>query len=89
VVALALISLRGRTPHETTQLSGMAQSLGYLLATAGPIAAGFLHELTGTWTAALLMVAAIAGLQILVALRVGRPPREATGRSGPVGATIN
>ncbi len=79
VVALALISLRGRTPHETTQLSGMAQSLGYLLATAGPIAAGLLHQLTGTWTASLLMVAGIAGLQILVSLRVGRPP-ESVGR---------
>ena len=35
VVALTLIGLRGRTPHETTQLSGMAQSVGYPLAAAG------------------------------------------------------
>lgn len=74
VVALALISLRGRSSAETTRLSGMAQSLGYLLATAGPIAAGFLTETTGNWNAAVLLVAMIAGLQILVACWAGRPP---------------
>lgn len=74
VVALALISLRGRSSAETTRLSGMAQSLGYLLATAGPIAAGFLTEHTGDWDAAVLLVAGIAVVQILVALRAGRPP---------------
>ncbi len=74
VVALALISLRGRSQPETTRLSGMAQSLGYLLATAGPIAAGFLTEHTGDWDAAVIMVAGIATVQILVALKAGRPP---------------
>ncbi|GAB3280904.1 MFS transporter [Kineosporia babensis] len=75
VVALALISLRGRSQHETTRLSGMAQSLGYLLATAGPIAAGFLTEHTGNWDAAVIMVAGIATVQILVALKAGQPPK--------------
>jgi MFS transporter, CP family, cyanate transporter len=74
VVALALISLRGRSSAETTKLSGMAQSLGYLLATAGPIAAGFLTETTGDWDAAVLLVAGIAGLQILVSFWAGRVP---------------
>nr|WP_269810402.1 MFS transporter [Kineosporia rhizophila] len=77
VVALALISLRGRSQHETTRLSGMAQSLGYLLATLGPIAAGFLAERTGGWDASVLMVAGIAGVQMLVALWAGRPPQPA------------
>ena len=64
VVALTLIGLRGRTPHETTQLSGMAQSVGYLLAAAGPVAAGALAERTGGWDAALTMMGVLAVVQI-------------------------
>ena len=75
VVALTLIGLRGRTPHETTQLSGMAQSVGYLLAAAGPVAAGALAEHTGDWDAALTMVAVLAAVQIAVAFAVGRDRR--------------
>ena len=69
-VALSLIGLRGRTHHETTQLSGMAQSVGYLLAALGPVAAGVLAERTGGWTASLVMVAVLAVVQLAVAVAV-------------------
>ncbi|GAA2673659.1 MULTISPECIES: MFS transporter [Actinosynnema] len=78
VVALSLIGLRGRTHAETTALSGMAQSLGYLLAAAGPVAAGHLAERTGSWRASLWLVAALAVVQIVVALRAGRVPDHRT-----------
>ncbi|MEU4625324.1 MFS transporter [Actinoplanes sp. NPDC023801] len=77
VTALTLISLGGRTPAETTRLSGMAQSLGYLLAAAGPVAAGVLAERTGAWRAALVMVVALGVLQAVAGLAAGRVPREA------------
>ncbi|BAL87544.1 putative MFS transporter [Actinoplanes missouriensis 431] len=64
VTALTLISLGGRDHAETTRLSGMAQSLGYLLAASGPFLAGLLAEQTGNWTASLFLVAAFALLQI-------------------------
>ncbi|HEX7303851.1 MAG TPA: MFS transporter, partial [Lentzea sp.] len=73
VVALSLISLRGRGQHGTTQLSGMAQSLGYLLAALGPVVAGLLAERTGTWTASLLVVGVLAVAQVAVAVAAGRP----------------
>ena len=60
VYALTRISLAARTSTEATRLSGMAQSLGYLLAAAGPVAAGWLRDSTGSWTPALLLVAALA-----------------------------
>lgn len=72
VVALALVSLRGRTGIETTKLSGMAQSVGYLLAAAGPIVAGFLAEQTGGWTASLLLVAGLAIGQVMFGIAAGR-----------------
>jgi CP family cyanate transporter-like MFS transporter len=34
----------------------MAQSVGYLVAAAGPIAVGALHDATGSWTPALVTV---------------------------------
>ena len=75
VVALSLIGMRGRTPHETTQLSGMAQSVGYLLAAAGPVAAGVLAEHTGGWNATLVLTAVLSLVQILVAFGAGRDRR--------------
>ncbi|MBO0747455.1 MAG: MFS transporter [Acidimicrobiaceae bacterium] len=72
VVALSLISLRGGTPHETARLSGMAQSLGYLLASTGPFLAGHLTQRTGTWTLSLILLAGLGVTQLLVAVPAGR-----------------
>lgn len=76
VVALSLISLRGRSHHETTQLSGMAQSLGYLLAAIGPIVTGYLAEHTGTWRGSLALIGALALVQVIVAVSAGRDRRH-------------
>lgn len=76
VVALSLISLRGRTQAETTQLSGMAQSLGYLLAAAGPVITGLLAQHFGDWQAPLLLLVGLGVVQTLVALVAGRLPRN-------------
>jgi CP family cyanate transporter-like MFS transporter len=56
VLALSFFGLR--TPHHgrAAALSGMAQSVGYLVAAAGPIAVGALHDATGSWTPALVTV---------------------------------
>ncbi|MBG0564388.1 MFS transporter [Actinoplanes aureus] len=72
VTALTLISLGGHNQAETTRLSGMAQSLGYLFAAAGPIAAGFLAERTGAWQATLIMLVVIGLLQIAAGAAAAR-----------------
>ncbi|MBT1166848.1 MFS transporter [Bifidobacterium simiarum] len=76
VVALTLISLRGRTPAETVALSGMAQSIGYLLASVGPLAFGSLAEVSGGWTAPLTLFTALAAAQCVVAVFAGRDVRN-------------
>lgn len=76
VVALSLISLRGRTQAETTQLSGMAQSIGYLIAAAGPVVAGVLAERSGSWQAPLLLLVGMGAVQTGVAVVAGRGRRE-------------
>lgn len=79
VVALTLISLRGHGTDGTTRLSGMAQSLGYLLAAAGPVLAGHLAERTGSWTASLVLVGVLGVVQVVVAFVVGRVPSSPPG----------
>ncbi|QAY59871.1 MFS transporter [Microbacterium protaetiae] len=48
-VALSLFGLRTRNHHQAAALSGMGQSVGYLIAAFGPILVGALHDATGSW----------------------------------------
>jgi CP family cyanate transporter-like MFS transporter len=67
VYALTRISLAARTSAHATRLSGMAQSIGYLLAASGPVVVGWLRDSTGSWTPALVFIAAIATIQATAA----------------------
>ena len=66
-LVMVMISRSGRTTAETTAMSTLAQSVGYLLATAGPFGMGLLHSATGGWTVPLVLLLAIALAQIVVA----------------------
>ena len=72
VVALALVGERSRTAADAAQLSGMVQSIGYLLAVAGPIGAGVLFELSGGWTWPLVALAGVGVVQLVVVWLAGR-----------------
>lgn len=48
-LAMMLFTLRTRTAYEAADLSGFAQSFGYLLAASGPILFGYLHDSLGGW----------------------------------------
>jgi CP family cyanate transporter-like MFS transporter len=62
-LALILFALRTTDSTEATELSGMAQSVGYLLAAAGPFLFGVLHDLTQSWSLPLaLILAVVVGL---------------------------
>jgi CP family cyanate transporter-like MFS transporter len=62
-IALTLVGLRTPDAERAAQLSGMAQSAGYVLAAAGPFAVGFLNDLTGGWTVPLLLLLALLAVQ--------------------------
>ncbi|MEU3353544.1 MFS transporter [Streptomyces sp. NPDC037389] len=74
-LVLTVIAQSGSGPAQTTALSTLSQSLGYLLAASGPLAVGLLHDATGGWTApmALLLATAAAQLAAGIALTRGRP----------------
>ncbi|WP_232083979.1 MFS transporter [Arthrobacter sp. SO5] len=65
-LVMVMISRSGRTTAETTALSTVAQSAGYLLATLGPFGMGLLHSATGSWTLPLSLLLAVALGQIIV-----------------------
>lgn len=47
--AITLINLRCRTGAGATALSGFVQGVGYLVACAGPLIFGVLHQVSGRW----------------------------------------
>ncbi|MEM5507428.1 MFS transporter [Pseudoalteromonas sp. AS71] len=61
ILGLSFISLRTDDSAQAASLSGMSQSVGYLLAAIGPMLAGALHTTTGSWSAP-LWLCAIAGV---------------------------
>jgi len=63
---LTMIGLRARTPDAVAALSAFTQSVGYLVAAIGPLLAGLLYDLTGTWDLP-LMTLTLLGLPMLLA----------------------
>lgn len=59
-LALTFMSLRTATARDAAALSGMAQTWGYLVSAAGPLAWGALRELSGSWTLPLVLLLAVA-----------------------------
>lgn len=72
--SLALLFLVVRAPdtHMATSLSGMAQSVGYLIAAAGPALIGMVHDLSGGWTVPLLCLLAVLAAKVVFGLGAAR-----------------
>jgi CP family cyanate transporter-like MFS transporter len=71
--SLTMIGKRARTTAGTTALSVSTQGVGYLLAGVGPLGTGIVHDLTGSWTAPLVMLMVLAGLVGVFGTIVARP----------------
>jgi len=66
-LALMFFVLRTSTAELSAELSGMAQSIGYLLAAVGPFLFGVFYDFTGTWTAGLVMLIIVVLIYCVVA----------------------
>ncbi|UOQ59055.1 MFS transporter [Leucobacter rhizosphaerae] len=71
-MSLTLMAVRARTAEAATSLSGMAQGVGYLIAAAGPVTFGWLHQMSGGWSLSLGLVLALCVVQVLVGWVAGR-----------------
>jgi MFS transporter, CP family, cyanate transporter len=74
-LGLAVFFTMARAPDPATaaSLSGLAQAVGYLVASAGPLALGLLHSATGGWGVPFALLVAITGFELGVGLLAGRP----------------
>ncbi|QTD43344.1 MFS transporter [Sporosarcina sp. Te-1] len=71
-LAMMFFTLRTHTPMEAAELSGMAQSVGYLLAAIGPVLFGTLHDLTNSWTASLIVLLIVSFIIFLSGMKAGK-----------------
>lgn len=71
-LAMMFFTLRTRTAFEAADLSGFAQSLGYLLAAVGPILFGYLHDLFGGWNIAGWLFVAVTALLFFCSFRASK-----------------
>jgi MFS transporter, CP family, cyanate transporter len=72
-LSLTLLVLRSSDAESTGRLSGMAQSVGYLLAATGPPLFGYLHDMTAGWLVPLGFLIAVLIGKLIAGLPAGRP----------------
>lgn len=71
-LAMIFFSLRTANAVQAAELSGMAQSVGYLLAAMAPMFFGYLYDLLHSWTTPLLILAGVSLLLFAFGLGAGR-----------------
>jgi len=76
ILALSFMGLRAANSRSAAALSLMGQSLGYLLAAAGPVTFGFLHDTLGGWSASLTFTSLCAVAMAFCGYGAGRNVRE-------------
>ncbi len=74
-LALAIFFMVARAPDPASaaSLSGLAQSVGYLVASAGPLGLGLLHSATGGWDIPFVLLLALSGCELVSGALAGRP----------------
>jgi MFS transporter, CP family, cyanate transporter len=71
-LALTLLGLRARDARQAAELSGMTQSIGYILAAVGPLLIGYLYDFAHLWTVPLVAMIIVSFLLIFFGVFAGR-----------------
>ena len=72
-LSIMLFSLRTYTTNQASELSGMAQFVGYIIAFFGPLGTGWLHEATDSWDIPLFVTLILMIMNVGIAWLVSRP----------------
>ncbi len=71
-LSMIFFNLRTSNGQEASEMSGMAQSFGYLLAAIGPMLFGGLHDLFHSWKVPLLLLFLIAVIIFIAGVNAGK-----------------
>ncbi|MDD3325513.1 MAG: MFS transporter [Zoogloea sp.] len=75
ILSLSFMGLRTNSPAQAAALSGMAQSVGYLLAASGPPLVGLLRDASGGWSLPLALCLALTLVVAVLGTLAGRDAR--------------
>ncbi|WP_179315261.1 CynX/NimT family MFS transporter [Winogradskyella undariae] len=71
-LALLLIVLRSDDAETAAELSGIVQSIGYLIAATGPFIVGVIYDLTQVWNYAIILLIVLAIAKLVAGIDVGK-----------------
>lgn len=71
-LALLLIVLRADDVETAAELSGIVQSIGYLIAAIGPFIIGVIFDLTQVWDYAIILLIVVAIVKLIIGIEAGR-----------------
>jgi CP family cyanate transporter-like MFS transporter len=74
-LGLAIFFMMARAPDAgvAASLSAFSQSVGYLVAAAGPLEVGLLHTATGSWNIPIALLLVLCAAELATGLLAGRP----------------
>jgi CP family cyanate transporter-like MFS transporter len=72
-VAIYFTMARAPDPATAASLSAVAQAVGYLFASTGPLEVGLLHSATGSWNLPIAVLLALTVLLLISGLLAARP----------------
>ena len=74
-LGLAIFFMMARAPDAgaAASLSAFSQSVGYLVASAGPLMVGLLHSATGSWNIPVALLLVLSAAELATGVLAGRP----------------
>jgi CP family cyanate transporter-like MFS transporter len=90
-LGLAIFFMLARAPDAgvAASLSAFAQSVGYLVASAGPLMVGLLHSATGSWNLPMVLLLVLCAAELATGLLAGRPLQLPSAAPPPAPETRN
>lgn len=71
-LSMMFFSLRTTSGQQAAEMSGMAQSFGYLMAATGPVLFGALHDFNGSWILPLIVLGVISVIIVIAGFEAGK-----------------
>src|SRR5947208_3606108 len=74
-LGLAIFFMLARAPNAgvAASLSAFAQSVGYLVASVGPLVVGLLHSASGSWNLPVVLLLVLCAAELAIGMLAGRP----------------